>query len=665
MQNEVLTTTAERQAGRDALFGGSVARQCWADAFLIRAFEQRLLRMFSEGRLFGTVHTSIGQEMTGVAVARYLHPCDMIFSNHRCHGHYLARTGDVDGLMAEIMGRQTGICAGRGGSQHICGSGFFSNGVQGGIVPVAAGLAMAQKLRNEGGIGVVYIGDGTLGEGVIYEALNIASRWELPLAVILENNLYSQSTRQEETLAGDICLRAEAFGIRAFNADVWATETLFQTVAEAIGYVRHMTRPAFLLVDTYRLMAHSKGDDIRDPEEVNRYWMIDPLARFEREFPNEARGFLEDAEQRISGAVARASDAPFTSLEFSNDRADTQPRWQRTQIANNDRVVNRIYSSLRSNMERDARILCLGEDIEGPYGGAFKVTKDLSQLFPGRVRNTPISEGAIVGMANGLAMAGYRPVAEIMFGDFLTLAADQIINHAAKFRYMYNDQVSVPVIIRTPMGGKRGYGPTHSQCLEKHFFGIPDTRVLALHHRYDPALLYDRLFATVDRPTLVIENKILYGEFISDRAPDGFVWEHTDEDFPTSRLRPSAKPDVTIVCYGGMLIDVERVVDQLFEEHEIVAEVVCPIELYPLRIAPVLSSVEHSRHLLVVEEGQIFSGFGAELLASINERAPALLAKAKRLGPPPCHNPSAKPTELKLLPTTESIISAVIEVTRA
>ncbi len=129
-----------------------------------------------------------------MAVAEHLLPGDLIFSNHRCHGHYLARTGDVDGLMAEIMGRATGICGGRGGSQHICAHGVFSNGVQGGIAPVAAGLALAQNLTQSGHIAVCFIGDGTLGEGVLYETLNIASKWKLPLLVVLENNGYAQST---------------------------------------------------------------------------------------------------------------------------------------------------------------------------------------------------------------------------------------------------------------------------------------------------------------------------------------------------------------------------------------------------------------------------------------------------------------------------------------
>src|SRR5580658_4374752 len=156
----------------------------YARAFLIRAFEQRLLQLFSEGRLFGTVHTCIGQEFTGIAVAEHLQPGDLIFSNHRCHGHYLARTGDVAGLLAEIMGRETGTCGGRGGSQHICGGGVFSNGVQGGIAPVAAGMALARQLTTGHPVDrivVVFLGDGSLGEGVVYETLNLVAKWSLPV----------------------------------------------------------------------------------------------------------------------------------------------------------------------------------------------------------------------------------------------------------------------------------------------------------------------------------------------------------------------------------------------------------------------------------------------------------------------------------------------------
>ena len=188
-------------------------------AFLIREVETRLLSLFSEGKLNGTVHTCIGQEWSGVAVARHLVPGDEICSNHRGHGHFLARTGDVAGLIAEVMGRQSGVVSGRGGSQHLKADGFFSNGIQGGMVPVGAGLAWAKKASGTGNIVIVFIGDGTLGEGTLYETLNIASRHDLPLLIVLENNLYAQSTSQRQTLAGDILSRAESFGISCNRVD--------------------------------------------------------------------------------------------------------------------------------------------------------------------------------------------------------------------------------------------------------------------------------------------------------------------------------------------------------------------------------------------------------------------------------------------------------------
>ena len=312
-------------------------------------------------------------------------------------------------------------------------------------------------------------------------------------------------------------------------------------------------------------------------------------------------------------------------------------------------------------MRRDDRIILIGEDIEGPYGGAFKVTKNLSRDFPGRVRNSPISEAAIVGLGNGLALSGLVPVCEIMFGDFMGLACDQLINHASKFRYMYNDQVDVRLIVRTPMGGKRGYGPTHSQSLEKHFLGLPDTRMLALHSHYDPGLIYDELFASIDRPTIVIENKLLYGLRVSDTAPDGFGLEHSDELFPTTRLRPECEPDVTILCYGGMLPDVVKALDPLFDEHEIAAEVICPTQLYPLNVWPIVESVMKTGRLLVVEEGLAFAALGAEAIAQVVERVPGTLRAVRRLASPEHPIPACGPLEKLLLPGTDLVVEAVRE----
>ncbi len=663
----MMTSGASSTADRGPKASTPVLESLYARAFLIRGVEQRLLSLFAEGKLFGTVHTCIGQEWTGVALAEALLDGDRIFTNHRGHGHFLARTDDVDGLIAEVMGKQSGICGGRGGSQHMCSGGVYSNGVQGGIVPVSAGLAMAEKLRGSGRIAVVFIGDGTLGEGAIYEAFNLASKWDLPLLVVLENNLYAQSTSQSQTLAGNIEARASAFGLRTECADTWDPESLLETARDLVDRVRETSRPGFLRIDTYRLMAHSKGDDDRDRSEVQSYWQRDPLERFSAEFPEHAAWIQQAIRTRIDSAVARAEAAPYASP----GGADVAPpstgpvAWKPAPAVPSDRMVAQIHDALRRCLARDDRIVLVGEDIEGPYGGAFKVTKNLSLEFPGRVRNTPISESAIVGIGNGLALAGFIPVCEIMFGDFLALAADQIINHASKFRYMYNDQVRQRLVVRTPMGGKRGYGATHSQCLEKHFLGLPDTTVLALHPRYDAGLVYDTLFATIEGPTLVIENKLLYGGRAGD-LPAGFVLEADEARFPTVRLRPQGvAPDLTVVCYGGMLPDVERAVDRLFDEHEVVAEVVCPLQLYPLDIRPVLESVQITGRLLVVEEGLEFAGLGAELVARVAEHGSGSCRKVRRLGPPSHPIPSCGPLEKALLPGPEAIEAAALELLRA
>jgi 2-oxoisovalerate dehydrogenase E1 component len=637
------------------------APEMWARALLIRTFEERLLKLFSEGKLFGTVHTCIGQEFTGIAVSSQLIEGDVMVSNHRCHGHYLARTGDVEGLMAEVMGRETGICGGRGGSQHICTTGFFSNGVQGGMLPVAAGVAFAMELRAGKHIVVAFIGDGTLGQGTVYETLNIVSKWKIPLLIVLENNGYAQSTAQSQTLAGDISARAKAFGIVAYNGTTSDPHALNAIMQIAVDDVREKRRPVFVRIDTNRLMAHSKGDDDRLAAEVEHYWAKDPLRRFAAEYPEEALRLRNTAEERVSGAVEAASVAAFASVRKSEITGETSPVWEPTKIEGEERVVTRIYQALREQMAQDDRVVILGEDIEGPYGGAFKVTKDLSLLHPSRVRNTPISEASLIGIGNGLAMAGFRPVCEIMFGDFLTLAADQIINHASKFQWVYNDQVTVPIIIRTPMGGRRGYGATHSQSLEKHFLGLPGTRVLAIHSRYDPHTIYKRLLATIEQPTIVIENKVLYGDYVTHQTINGFRCEHTQEDFPTTRITSTSKPDVTIMCYGGMLVEAEKAADRLFDEHEVVAEIICPIQLFPLRIQPVLESVRSSRRLLVVEEGQVFCGFGAEVLAAVQEACTDGLLSARRHGAAPHPLPCSRSAELESLPRIDSIVAHCVE----
>jgi 2-oxoisovalerate dehydrogenase E1 component len=640
-------------------------------ALTIRLVEQRLLKLFSEGKLFGTVHTCIGQEFVGVSVSRCLNDADTLFSNHRGHGHFLSYRRNILGMLGEVMGKSVGVCAGRGGSQHLQQDGFYSNGIQGGIAPVTAGMAMAHKMQKTGGVAVVYIGDGTLGQGALYETLNIASKWELPVLFVNENNLFAQSTSQTQTLAGDINARAEAFGIKTYHSNTWDWPQLFQNMQACIEEIRRTGKPAWHRVDTFRLMAHSKGDDNRPEEYVSPFRDKDPINTLLREHGETPRwkALIAEIEAEIEDAVKTADAAPWGLVDDAINRnihREGEYRWSRRSFER-EKTVAAVRKGLEAGLADHPNLLIIGEDIESPYGGAFKCTQGLSAKWPDRVRNTPISEHAISGMGNGLAMRGMIPVVEIMFGDFMTLCMDQWVNHAAKFRFMFNDKVRVPVIIRTPMGGKRGYAATHSQSIEKHFVGLPDTQVLCLHHRYSPAMLYKDLFRTVDKPTLVIENKTLYGQNVTAEAPPGYDLLFTDELFPTARLKPdvgTGQADVTIVSLGGSSLDVEEAAMRLFQEEEIIADVFFPTRLYPFDIGVLEQSLTETRRLLVVEEGQGFCGLGAEIIAQAAERFGSLGLACKRLSATPNPIPAARPLEQQCLPGPNHVVAKAMEVVR-
>jgi pyruvate/2-oxoglutarate/acetoin dehydrogenase E1 component len=304
-------------------------------------------------------------------------------------------------------------------------------------------------------------------------------------------------------------------------------------------------------------------------------------------------------------------------------------------------------------------VVLLGEDLLDPYGGAFKVTRGLSTAYPGRVMSTPISEAGMVGLAAGMALRGLRPVVEIMFGDFLTLAADQLINHAAKFRWMYNDKVRVPLVVRTPMGGRRGYGPTHSQTLEKLFLGVPGMRVLAPSALIDPGELLCRTILAGEDPTLFVENKLLYRLPVGSGSLLQEVDLHrTDGAAPvvTGVVRSAPPPVLTITAYGYMADLALQAMVKLAFEAEVFCELVVPSQLAPYDAAPLAESVSRTGRLLVVEEGTRTLGWGAEALASCVEALGPGLRQARRLGARDVPVPAADALEEVVLPGVADII---------
>jgi pyruvate/2-oxoglutarate/acetoin dehydrogenase E1 component len=329
-------------------------------------------------------------------------------------------------------------------------------------------------------------------------------------------------------------------------------------------------------------------------------------------------------------------------------------------------VLDALNTALHQAMSADRQVYLLGEDLLDPYGGAFKVTRGLSSAFPGRVLTTPISEAAITGVATGMALRGLRPVVEIMFGDFLPLIADQVINHLAKFRWMYNDQVSLPLVIRTPMGARRGYGPTHSQTLEKIFMGIPGLTILAPNNLSDPCRLLTNAILNNQDPVLFIENKLLYPLTVQDPAllADFDLTKTPSPGKPgkvetvTLALHGAPLPVLTLTAYGYMAELCRQAVLRLAYEHEIFAELIVPENISPFEVEPLLTSLRKTGRLLAVEEGSLTMGWGAEVLARCAESLGPELRRARRLAALDLPIPASMKLEEAVLPGVDDILQA-------
>jgi 2-oxoisovalerate dehydrogenase E1 component len=553
------------------------------------------------------------------------------------------------------MGLESGICMGVGSSQHLFAPGFLSNGPQGALVPVGTGIALYQKHKTPSAITVSFIGEGTLGEGVLYEALNLAGLWSVPQLFVCENNLYSQSTPQAEAVAGTIRGRAEAFGVRYFEGNTWNVHALMDAAREAIDYVRRERRPAFLTIGTYRLNAHSKSDDDRSKEEVAFFTARDPLNRLVGE-----HGALQALQQEIRSEIqAHVASRPRQILDEQQYVFDQLPRNfsdVRVEVRNDKiRMVQALNRAYRAAVAGGAYMI--GEDVLDPYGGAFKVTKGLSSEFPQRIFGTPISEAGIAGVGIGLALLGTRTYVEIMFGDFTTNIFDQLINNASKFFHMYAFQASTPVRIRTPMGGKRGYGPTHSQSLEKHLVGIDNLAVVALTSLEDPA----GPLAAIDQcpaPVVIIENKVDYGRFLWQGSPD-YRMVKEGGALGTLVISPLRRePTMTVVAYGETARETAEHLEELFMDTDQVVELLVPLALHPINLQPILTSARRTRRVVVVEEGSIAFGIGAEVLAQLAECEPGL--RCRRVGAEPVPIPSVLELEKSLLPSARKLKVALL-----
>jgi len=637
-------------------------------AILIREVEMSFLSLFEQGKLNGTVHTCIGQEFTGVFVSKYLTADDHVVTNHRGHGHYISKTGDIKGLIAELLGKEIGCSGGMGGSQHLYNKNFLSNGIQGGMVPIACGIAKYYKLQKQKNISVAFIGDGTLGEGIIYETFNIAAKKEYPLLIVLESNGMAQSTSTEQTFSGDMQKRIEGFGIKYIET---TTDDLFDLdikVKKAITQVRDENKPTLINIKTNRLNSHSKGDDNREESKIKQLKDKDLLNKIYEE--DSFNDYIKDTKSEILVII---NDLENETITTSIKKKEKLILAQHPQKFLNDvekgRYSSLINETLKDLLEQNNDLILLGEDIEDKnifnpkeYGGAFKVTKDLSINYPNQVFNTPISEAAITGISSGYVLAGGKAILEIMFGDFTTLIFDQLLQHASKFEDMYAGKIHCPLIVRTPMGGRRGYGPTHSQSLEKFFLGIPNLSVIALNHRISPRYVYDILLSSFNNPCLVIENKILYTIENSKSKLVGYKYSFNEKSdtIPNLIISPKDYPsELTILCYGGSLIEIEKVTEKLCIEDEIFVDIICPTIISEISVNEIITSLQITKKLLIVEEGNNFASWSSEVIAKISEKQ--LNSSITRIS----NNetiPSSFDAELNTLPSVNKIYKTALNI---
>lgn len=336
-----------------------------------------------------------------------------------------------------------------------------------------------------------------------------------------------------------------------------------------------------------------------------------------------------------------------------------------TNLNSSFRCVQVINGALHDILAQRPDVLIIGEDLDDPYGGAFKVTKGLSTSFPEQVLCTPISESAIFGVACGLALRGFRPVVEVMFGDFLTLGMDQIVNHFSPFQDTCAETASMPLVVRVPMGGGRGYGPTHSKSIERILLGVPNIVVVAASQYHDLSCML-KTAVEVDQPVFFIENKQMYAQF-NERPVDGwldmFQCREGVGSFPSITLSPVRFESATwtIATYGGCAPLAIRAARMLMLDYEIPCEVVIVGSLQPLDSGVVKDSVNRTGGLITLEEGVPIAGFGAELISVLMPIVWGKLREApRRIGALPVSIPAAPSLEQHVLPNWTDVMDAAL-----
>ncbi|MCD6520613.1 MAG: dehydrogenase E1 component subunit alpha/beta [Anaerolineae bacterium] len=661
----------------------------------IRFFEDTVYDLLGQNIIKGASHLYAGEEAVAVGAIAALRDDDLITSTHRGHGHChargdsLARTPEekqehLNKMMAELCGRATGYCKGRGGSMHIADvekGNLGATGIVGGNIPVATGAALSMKLQGLDRCVVCFFGDGASNTGNFHESLNAASAWKLPVVYVVENNLYGMSVPFEKVSAlPDIAARAAAYGMPGVVVDGMDPIAVYEAVSAALDRARRGEGPTLIECKTYRWYGHSRSDPrkYRTREEEQAWRARDPLKTFPQRLleagiatKEELEAIEKLAEEKVRKATEFALNSPMPDpAELEKDVYVLNPptpseieaeRRLRERVRNDPNMRQQYYweairDALREEMLRDPRVFIMGEDV-GLYGGAYGATRGLFEEFgPERVIDTPISEALIGGAAVGAAMTGLRPVAEIMYVDFTPLAMDQIANQGAKNRYMFGGKTQVPMVIRTEGGAGRSIAAHHSQSLEALWVHFPGIYVVMPATPYDAKGLLKAAIRD-DNPIMFIEHKMLY------RTQGPVPEEEYTIPLGVADIKREGS-DVTIVTYSRMVLRALEAAEKLAEEG-IDVEVVDLRTLKPLDLETVIQSVRKTGRVVGVTEAYKTGSFISELFTLINESAFDWLdAPMVRVAAADVPVPMAETLEDADIPNVEAIINGVYRVLR-
>lgn len=633
---------------------------------VVRGFEQRVARLYRDGEVPGFVHLCIGQEASAVGACWPLRTEDVITSTHRGHGHCLAKGLDPRAMFAELMGRDRGTNRGRGGSMHIADPriGIFgANGIVAAGLPIAVGAATAAQLRDDGAVAVAFFGDGAVAQGAFHESLNLAAVWRVPAIFFCENNGYAEFSAASTQHAATLARRAAGYGVDHVGLDGNDVEAVALTMAQVVDAVRGGHGPVVVEATTYRRHGHYEGDPerYRSAEEVRGWEQRDPLLLsrhrlVERGVGEPALIELEtsvgaDLDAAVEEARAMAEPDPATLFDFVvRPRAEPPATPPLPADAPPFRTMDAVRDALEAELERDPRVFVAGIDV-GEGGNVFGLTRGLRDRFGDRVRDTPISETAVVGLGVGAAMAGMRPVVEVMYLDFLGVCLDQLMNQAAKMPFMTGGAAEMALTVRTQFGAGRSSGSQHSQSLEALLAHIPGLCVVMPS---TPADTYGLLRSAIQdpNPVVFIENRLLYGM----KGPQP----------PAEHLLPIGRAavvrsgrDVTVVSVSRMVHEVLAAAEEVASEG-ISVEVVDLRTVAPLDVETVLESVARTSRLLIAHEAVVPFGIGAEIAAVVaREGFWNLDAPIERVGAASTPPPYSPVLERAWLPDRHDVASAL------